>query len=526
MSNLFSLLKINLANYLNFNQIKSADNFATKVAAILKILLFIALYFMIGLFIYYFAKYMARGFAALNMPSLVLNEFFAVSSVFVLAISVFKMDIFVSKDHDLLLSLPLKKSTIITSKLIGIYIFNLFIIFLLMIPAFLVYTYFSPVTLSFGFRAIVSLFIIPIIPTTLAVFINSLITIVSTKFKHTKIIQTVLMLILILFSVFYSFNINSKLELNIFDIEGSFTSFFNELYPLTPYFNSMLVDNDILSTIVFVGISLLFLLLLILFLSLFYTKVSNRVSSNINRSVINYQKLNNAGPLLSIFNKDLKRVLTSPNYLLNSCLGLIFIVLFATILLFINLDNLENTPITKAVLTQNLPLVFMFIIFLSCTTSSQISLEGQRLYILKMLPLKFKTIWQAKVLSNFFLIMVSSIFALILFNISLDLTFDLNIKCLILILSSASFISLFGLTINLLFPNFSWKSEIKVIKQSAASFITLFTGLLLGIFLAFNNYTSTTGYIYFISSILLIVSLIIIIFLNVFGPKIYQKLNN
>lgn len=525
MSNLFNLLKINLSSYLSLNNWKNSESYSIKIATGIKVLLFISLYFIIGLFIYNFAKYMANGFATLNMSSLILSEFFSISSVFILAISIFKIDIFSSMDRELLLSLPIKKSTIIASKLLNLYLFNLLVVLLLMVPAIIVYISYNPVAIDFYLRTIIGIIMIPIIPTTIAVFISSLITIVSTKFRFTKIIQTLLMLLLIVVSIVYSFNLNSSLELNLLDIPGSFANFFDKLYPLTNRFTSMLITNDFISATIFIGVSLLSLVITIIFLSLFYTKITAKVYTSNQKYLVRYGRLKDQTPLKHLFLKDLKRIIYSPNYLLNSCLGLIFILLFSVFLLFFDLDNYTSTPLTKAVLTQNLPLVFMFIIFLSCTTSSSISIEGKNFYILKMLPVKFKTIWIAKVLCNYLLITITCLMSLFLFNISLDLTIDIIIKSIVLIFASGLFISLFGLFINLLFPNFTWKSEIKVIKQSASSFITVFSGLLLGIFLAFNNYTSTTGYTYYISAIFLIVSIILIIFLNTIGTKIYQKLS-
>ena len=84
---------------------------------------------------------------------------------------------------------------------------------------------------------------------------------------------------------------------------------------------------------------------------------------------------------------------------------------------------------------------------------------------------------------------------------------------------------MFGSVVNLLFPNFTWKSEIKAIKQSAAVFITTFAGLLLGLFLIFNDYTSKINYIYIVNLGLVALSIILIIFLNSFGQKIFENLD-
>ena len=211
--------------------------------------------------------------------------------------------------------------------------------------------------------------------------------------------------------------------------------------------------------------------------------------------------------------------------MLNSCLGLLLILILSILLIFFDIDNIENIPINSNTLINYLPLVFLFLILLSSTTSSSISIEGNNFYILKMLPIKFREVWLSKVLCNFLLIVTFCLVSLGIFNLSLDISFKTNLLTILIIICSGLFISIYGLVINLLFPVLSWKSEIKVIKQSAASFITIFSSLLLGIFLAFNDYISSNGYIFYISLSFLIVSVILILFLNTIGNKIYQNMS-
>ena len=517
MSNLFNLVKINFASYLPLNKKDSSLTF-------FKAFLFLLLYLLIGLFIYRFAKYMINGFHALNMEGLALSEFFAFSSIFILALSIFRMDIFNSKDQDLLRSLPISKKVIITSKLFNIYLYNLLIIIIIMVPCYLAYINIISTSSSFLFNCLISLFIIPIIPTVIAVLINSIITVISANFKYKKAIQTILMLLLSLFSLYFSFHLNSNLELNLLDIKDSFSSFFNRVYPLTKYYTSMLIDNNITSLMIFIGVSFFSIFILIIFLSIFYNKVTNRITVSSLKKV-DYNKLSNDNLLLSLIKKDLKRILGSPNYLLNSCLGLLLILILSILLIFFDIDNIENIPINSNTLINYLPLVFLFLILLSSTTSSSISIEGNNFYILKMLPIKFREVWLSKVLCNFLLIVTFCLVSLGIFNLSLDISFKTNLLTILIIICSGLFISIYGLVINLLFPVLSWKSEIKVIKQSAASFITIFSSLLLGIFLAFNDYISSNGYIFYISLSFLIVSVILILFLNTIGNKIYQNMS-
>ena len=248
MSNLLNLTKINFCGQFRISKFSS-------ILSLLKTLLFISLYCILGFFIYRFANYMVTTFNTLGMPELALSEFFTFSNMFILALSIFRMDIFNSKDHDFLVSLPISKKVIVASKLINVYIFNLLIIAIIMVPVYIAYINTASYSPNFFLLAIISILIIPIIPTTIAVFLNSIITIISTHFKYKKIIQTILMLILMIFSLYFAYEMNNSLELDILNISGSFNNFFNTFYPPTKYFINMLVDNNINSMLIFIGIS-------------------------------------------------------------------------------------------------------------------------------------------------------------------------------------------------------------------------------------------------------------------------------
>ena len=517
MSNLLNLTKINFCGQFRISKFSS-------ILSLLKTLLFISLYCILGFFIYRFANYMVTTFNKLGMPELALSEFFAFGSMFILALSIFRMDIFNSKDHDLLASLPISKKVIVASKLINVYIFNLLIIAIIMVPVYITYINTASYSPNFFLLAIISILTIPIIPTTIAVFLNSIITIISTHFKYKKIIQTILMLILMVFSLYFAYEMNNSLELDILNISGSFNNFFNTFYPPTKYFINMLVDNNINSMLIFIGISILSIIALIIFLSIFYNKVTNKISVRAQH-IVNFKRISNQSYFTNLVKKDIKRVMYSPNFLLNSCMGLILLILIPIILLFVNINNIENIPITEEILIKYLPIIFAFLILLSSTTSSLISLEGKSIYILKMLPIKFSKIWQSKVLSNYIIILIASLISLIIFNFSLNLTLKTNIEIIMIILSSGLFISLYGLVINLVFPNFSWKSEIKVIKQSASSFITVITGLLIGLFIVYKCNTFPNNYIFLLFISFIIVSFILVLFLQIVGFKIFEKLN-
>ena len=171
------------------------------------------------------------------------------------------------------------------------------------------------------------------------------------------------------------------------------------------------------------------------------------------------------------------------------------------------------------------PLIISFCVFLSSTTMASISLEGGNLWIAKSIPVSTKTIFLSKVLVNL-TILVPVLLDVIILAIVLDFTLIQGIIVFVSTLLSIIFVSLFGLVVNLAYPNFEWKSEVVPVKQSTASFITVFGGMGIiflqgGIFYLLGKFEST--YLVF-SLLLLVVNFILYKLLGSYGKRKFASL--
>ena len=168
-----------------------------------------------------------------------------------------------------------------------------------------------------------------------------------------------------------------------------------------------------------------------------------------------------------------------------------------------------------------------FILSLTSTTSSSISIEGNNLWILKTLPVKEKDILNNKLYVNYLIAMPLTIISLIMFKIAafinLKEMFTLILYSIIFILV----ISHFGLLINLKFPKLDAKNDSSIVKRSMSSTISILVPMLcVMIILPFlfslniNGVTLTL----LITIVLLIVFIILRIILNKYGIKRFKEL--
>jgi ABC-2 type transport system permease protein len=92
------------------------------------------------------------------------------------------------------------------------------------------------------------------------------------------------------------------------------------------------------------------------------------------------------------------------------------------------------------------------------------------------MPVEPKTVYLAKIYVNLTVLSPAVIDAVIL-GIALKADLLLIILMVFITVVCSVFISLYGLLMNLLLPNFNWSNETVVIKQGAAAMVTIFSSI-------------------------------------------------
>ena len=110
-------------------------------------------------------------------------------------------------------------------------------------------------------------------------------------------------------------------------------------------------------------------------------------------------------------------------------------------------------------------------------SSSSISMEGKNWWIMQSLPLSNETIFKSKILCNLIIIapfyLVAVVVSIIAVPFQLSELFGMLVIPAVYLLYSA----VIGLRINLAFPVMEWDNEARVVKQGAASMISMLSGI-------------------------------------------------
>ncbi|HOO67902.1 MAG TPA: hypothetical protein PLC53_00860 [Bacilli bacterium] len=524
MSNLLLLTKINIKSLIkNYSSNKKKSS--------LGVLLIIGVLIYLEYSIYITADLMMEGYKLLNIPYMLIAQFMLITSLFVLFTNMYKSSgtLFKFKDYDLLMSLPIKKSTIITSKIIILYILSLFYTLFFMIPIFITYAINVNVTFIFCLLFFLTIFIIPMVPLIISTIIGVLISSISSRFKHKNIVNYIIMIAILLGVMYYTMNINNMSSIDMANIGKSMVNTFNKIYPLTGLYVNIISNSNILSLLLYMLIPITIFYIFIKIIIKYYSKINDRLSSYTKSNKYKMSKTNRHSSIIALYKKELKRYTSSAIYVMNTSVGVILLTIFVIGFVIFGSDKINELmgiPELSSILLTTGPLLIGAFFLLSCTTSASISLEGKNLWIIKSIPIKVKEIFFSKIMVNLTILIPAIIINSTILCIYLKTDLLDTIFMFITPIIYSLFISILGIVINLLFPNFTWKNEIKVIKQSMSAFLTIMIAMVIAIVpLSISYDINSNIYILIITSIVLVITYVLYLYINSYGIKVFNRLN-
>lgn len=398
--------------------------------------------------------------------------------------------IYKSKDNDLILAMPIKSSTFLLSKIVGVLIMGALYSSLAFIPATIVYWIkIKTITVS---TVVLPLLVFPFVVlfvASLTLLIGFLVALVSSKISHKTFVTVISTLFFVGVYYFVYFRLSSLLQSSASNPELLSYGIKKYFYPF--YHLGLAGSGSISSFFIFLSFSLICFLLVYFLMSktLFSTITSS--SSTSTKKKVKQGDINLKSIHYSLMMKELKRFINCPAYLLNSGLGLIIMV-FGSVALLIKKNSILSllsmlNPVIEIYpwINSCIPVALLLLTLLLCSTCTistpSISLEGKSIWILQSLPVNEKDIIFAKEKFHICICTIPTVLLNVVMSYVFNLSFTLSA---LLVITSVLFVCLFsslGLVINLLKPNLTWANEIVPIKQDIGIAIMLFGGWALAI---------------------------------------------
>lgn len=431
-------------------------------------------------FVFGFCTIMAQGLPVEHM-SVIPAIFMATASIMCLITTIYKVNgsLFGFRDYDMMMSLPIPAGTVITSRMVILYSLNILFTSIAVIPSLIAYQLYAPVTPAFWPMAIVALLFIPLVPIVVATVIGSLIAVAASHFKRKTGASMIITVAALLAWLLFCMNMNT-IATNFAAISTDVVNVLNKIYPLTDMYTKAVCDQNILSFVLFLGISVGVFAAFVAIVGKNYKKLNAIVTANRTTSDYKMQALVQSSPKKALFQKEWKRFTSSSLYMMNTGIGAIMLIALSVVLLILGgsqLESLVQMPGLMEILGRAAPFVISLFVAMTCTSSCSISLEGKQLWIMKSIPVHTKDILWSKLRVNLQLLVVTIVISATMFAIALKTGPVETLMMYVTPLAYAGFTATLGLKLNLNLPNFDWDSEIRVIKQSMPVMIVLFVGM-------------------------------------------------
>ncbi len=446
-------------------------------------------------------------FALMSGIAVVLGAFGSVFNTF--------SGLYLPKDNDLLLSMPIPVKTIIISRLLNVYLLGAMYSGVVMLPAMFVYWAVAGATVQNVICGLFLFLIVTAFVLILSCLLGWVVAKISLKLKRKSFIVVLLALAGIGLYYFIYFKAQDWIKDLIANAVIYGDSIKGKAYVL--YLFGRIGEGDFIATALFAAATALLLALTIFVLSRGFLKLATSAAS-FGKAKYREKKVKEKSAFGALLTKEFARFTSSPNYMLNCGLGVIALFALGVFLLIKGADILAligtafggRTDFSALLLCA----VMMLISTMNDMAAPSVSLEGKSLWIPQSMPVEAKTVLKAKTSLQLILTLIPMLFAAICAAVALQTSIAEKLMVCVLPLIFTVFSSVFGSLIGVTRPTMVWTTETIPIKQSGAVMIALFGGwgfvalfavpyLVIGYFIGLLPYLVTWAVIYAAASALL-----------------------
>lgn len=449
---------------------------------ILFFLLFALLFFGLG-FSFYF---IAAGIGAAILGTDINWLYFALMGLLSMAFGVFGSvfntyaGVYLPKDNELLLSLPIPERKLLFARLTGVYSTSLMYSAWIWIPVMIAYWILVPVKILNIVFPVLLTFVIALFVTVLSCLLGWVVALIASKAKGKSFITLFLSLAVFALYYFVYFRIAGSLSEIMSHISELGNTVKSWLY--FAYLLGQAADGDILSMLLVTGITLALAVICILVLSKSFMKLST-VSVNSGKRAkmtVNYTKK----PIkTALLNREYKHFTSVSTWMLNGGFGLLLLPIGAIALLIKSGTTRAILPEIAAEISELyalLPVLFpaavCLVLSVNAISSVSVSMEGNTLWQLQSLPLDPWEILRAKEKMAVQLNEYPALFFVLVCGAVLCFSWwETALICVAVWIFIRAF-SDFGLFLNLKNPNFNWTNVASVTKQSMPVVVSMFGG--------------------------------------------------
>lgn len=439
----------------------------------------------VGAVILFYAVVLAIAFCEQGLGKNLPAHFVALASVIIFAFTLFQGSsiLFSTKDHDMVMSLPIPRGEVVLARLLCSYIVNLAFALAVAVPVSAVFFVYEGFTFGAFGTLLLSTLTAPLLPVTVSAALSTAIAALTARLRFRNLLQSILGIALFVgvMVASFSFSYGTGAEGGA-DMSALFGVLVGKIYP-----PALLVDMTLAgrawSVFAFAGISLAAAALFVAIVARFYEKINAALLSRASRAGYREKDVKSSPAFGALVKKECKRLFSHSGYLLNGLCGTLILLIFGIAILFIDINALLGIPAGETAVDALAPMgagLMMIFIGMSCPAASALSLEGRSRGLLFSLPLSARQILLAKAAPTFLADCAGGLVFALLYGIKMQASPLLWAALAATAVVYPAFTAMLGIFLNYKFPKYDWTNELQVIKNSIPLLIAIFGNMVLG----------------------------------------------
>ena len=407
-------------------------------------------------------------FVVMSLIAVMLGTFGSVFSTY--------SSLYLAKDNDLLLSMPIPVRTIMVSRLASVYLMGLMYSATVMLPTLIVYWVMTGVTFAKVVCGLLLFLIVSVIVLLLSVLLGWVVAKISVKLKNRSIITVLISLLFLGLYYFAYFKAQDVIRDLITNASVYGEKIRQNVYPL--YLFGRVGEGDWPAAAIYTAAAAILFGLVWFLVSKSFIKVATATGGSVKKRYVE-KTAHEKGAFRAFLGKEFKRFTSSANYMLNCGLAVILLVAAG---IFLLVGRSLVTEVMTHIFTNGpgfLPVIICTVICWLCamiyTAAPAVSLEGKSIWIPQSLPVDERIPLRAKAMVQFLLSAVPGVFAAVCAATVVDASILTRILMPLMVLMFCAFASVYAASIGVRIPILDWTNEIVPIKQGGAAALALFT---------------------------------------------------
>ena len=385
--------------------------------------------------------------------------------------------LYLAKDNDLLLSMPIPVDTLMASRLLSVYLMGLMYSAVVIVPTVIVYWAVMPLTAGAVLGGVLLVLLISVFVLTLACALGWVVAKISLRLKHKSFVTVLVSLVFFGGYYFFYFKAQTLIEDLLANAAVYGEKIRGAAYPL--YLFGRVGAGDGAAMLVVSAVVLALFAALWALLRRSFLKIATATGRTERRRYREQTAVRRSAGA-ALLHKELGRFTASPNYMLNCGLGILMLPVCGVLLLW---KGGAFLTVMNEVFGERPGSVPVLLCAMGCMIASMndmavpsVSLEGKSLWLMQSLPVKPWQALRAKLSLQLLLTGIPMLFCLLCLAMVYPFA---PLDLLLAAVQTLSFVmlsALFGLFMGLKMPNLNWTQEITVIKQSMGVMIAMFGG--------------------------------------------------